>query len=282
MIPDCLVHLGKQEDAIQAYDALIEEWKQKNDPVLEGMIRTRATLFPHPISWLRALLHDKVPYARATTIKVLKDLAGDSAISDIKPLLQDPIPLVRVVAAHALWELGDRSGLRLALALAHSSEILKPAAPNDQTAIMREELIRFLAITRDPAAQLEAIRILVQSRDYQLISLLAYSEELNELEPWCVSYLMPLLDDRRSTEIYGTVARTGKTKKIRVCDIAGGLITEILASKLPAYGSSGVSDEQLDIQITNIKSWWKENHNKYPIPLEAKVAAEQAGLRPGP
>ncbi len=286
MIPDILVHLGRKDEAIRAYDALIEEWKGSGGPgpgLLQGMVRERAKLSPEAAGWLRSLLRDKSPFLRAAVIGVMKNLYGERAASEIRPLLADPAPLVKVVAAGALWELGDRSGLESILALARSPEFLQPASPGDSVALMREEVaeevIEFLVITRDPVAEIEVIRILRQSQDYGLMSRCGGpASELAQLDPWSVSYLIPLLDDRQSTGIHSGRKGWDGTMEMRVCDIAAALITDILADRLPPYGNAGTATVELDAQIADIKTWWKENSNKYPIPPEAKAAAEKAGL----
>jgi len=280
MIPNILVRMDRKRQATAAYEAFIRKWKRKQYLALEGIMRSRAQLAPESYLWLHKLLSDEAPYARASAITVLREIEGKGAIASIKALLEDPAPLVQAVAARNLWELGDRAGLQPMLALARNPAISQVGSADEAIVFAQEEVVCFLARTRDPIAQIEAIRIVRESRNYGLMSRLSapHADESWQLEPWSVSYLMPLLDDRKSTGIHQMREGWAAIIEMRVCDIAAQLITEILAGKLPPYASTCASTAELDAQIASIKAWWSKHSADYSVPPKAKAVAKQTGL----
>lgn len=224
--------------------------------------------------WLTDLFASREAWVRANAIADLRERVGKPAIKDIKPLLKDVDPTVRIAAAKALWELGDRDGLPVALELAKSMDF-NPKDPENRFDMedLSADLTSFLPRTRDPVANLATLAVVLRGHNYWTIDT---GEEFSHLSTWCVNYLAPLLDDARATDIH---AGSSDNPSLRVCDTAASAITRILHGELSEFRPTP-SIQSRDSQIAAIKVWWRVNASRYPVPKKIQSIAPEFGLGP--
>jgi HEAT repeat protein len=151
------------EAAVRALIADLEKGGSNPVTAIQALADSGSRTAVAPIS---ARLKSPSPEVRAAAVEALGELGQRYPLADrIKPLLSDPVSLVRVKAAGALVGLGDMSGLQLLQELATSeaavSRLIAAQAMASQPDAQWLDLVRRLTSEAEPEVRVGAATLLV-------------------------------------------------------------------------------------------------------------------------